>query len=153
MDYTALKSELLTDPAKVGYASYMPAGMPANTAAIANLLNAATGPGAGVVALATIDHDDFVADILPAVLTTLPTLSTALQTKWNTILAQFSTSSEVLLTNATTQTLLSGAVTDGLATQAQVTAWTTRAGSRAEVLFGAGTVAAQSDVMAALGVN
>ena len=150
MDYNALKTELQTDPKSLGYASLITAG---NTAALANLLNATTGNGASTVALTTIDHDDFVADILPDVLTVLPTLSATIQTKWQTILQQFSTSSEVLLTNATTQQLLGEAVTDGLATQAQVTAWTTRTCSRAEVLFGAGTVVAQSDVMMALGVK
>jgi hypothetical protein len=135
MDYTALKNEIQQGPQ---YASK-------GDADIAGLLNTI---GTTNVTLASIDKDTFLLAIAPAYLS-LPTLSDALQKKWDRILGVIGSAERITFTS-TVSYLLSQAVTDGVLTQDQVSAVNQRPGTRAEVLFGAGTVVTQSDVSFAL---
>lgn len=141
-----LAEEIGSDPAGLGYAPLSAAGA---DGAIAELLNATTGPGAGTVALDVASRGDFLAAIRPAYLT-LPSLSPEMQAKWDRILEALNTSSSITV-DATTLGLLSVAVAEGVLTQAQADSAWHRAGSRAEVLFGPGVAVDASDVSHALG--
>ena len=65
MDYAALKTELTTDPKGLGYAASLAS---TNDVATAVLINATTGPGAAVVPLVSLSHDDFALLIAPVVM-------------------------------------------------------------------------------------
>jgi hypothetical protein len=145
MNHPALLTELQTDPRQIGYAGPLAIG---DQDALAAMLNAITGPGAATVTLASVPHDAFELGLAPALLG-FSTLSATIQAKWQPILAALNSSTNVTI-NAETIGLLSTAVTDGVMTTAQATAIYQRTGSRAEVLFGAGTVVLISDVSAAV---
>jgi hypothetical protein len=139
----SLKTELDADPKALGYAQQ--AG---NDAVIAGMLNALTGPGAETITLPVMSHDQFAALIAPAVMALGS--STAMQTKWNPMLT-LASSAQNVGTTPQNMGLLNALVADGLMTAAQVTAGTTRIGSRAEVLYGAGTVIEWQDIARAEG--
>lgn len=147
MDYTALHTELTTDPLAMGYAAHLTLPV-TDDAIVANMLNALTGVGAGMVIIPTYTKESFATGILPAV-QALPTATTALQAKWNPMLNVALAMGTVLYSAASP--LLAGLITDGLMTQAQVDAFTKRTGSRAEVLFGAGTIIDWRDVAKSMG--
>ncbi len=152
MDYVALHSELVNDPKAIGYANLITLG---NCAQLANLINAASGPGAGTLTLSSIAHDDFIAAILPllgAFDATLATLPAAKQTYYDGIMGMLESSQAVLPAAPGTQQIFGAMVSDGLLTAAEVTTLTTRACSRAEVLWGEGASVSQSDVIAALSI-
>ncbi len=146
IDYTALKTELESDPKMMGFAPNL---ADTNDAANAALLNALTGPGAQVQPLQFRTHDQFALMIAPAVMA-LGMAATALQTKWTPMLHLLSGVQNVAL-DATIMLMLNALVTDGLMTASQVTAGTTKMCSRAEVLFGIGTIAQWQDVAKAMG--
>lgn len=146
IDLPALKSEITTDPLALGYAPYVTAG---NDNAVTGLLNALNGAGAATVTLLSMSHDSFALMIAPAVMA-LGSATAALQAKWNPMLNLVSGISLASLTPMV-MGMLNGLVTDGLLTAAEITAGTTRTGSRAEVLWGVGTVIAWRDVAAAFG--
>lgn len=149
----ALKSEIQSDPAKLSYAPYI--GV--SDVQIAALLNATSGPGAASIDLATISKGSLLLQIVPW-LDQLATGQTtggvaippATVTKWQQRFQALQAGDAVLSVPALAAMMNDG-VTDGLATAAQVAAITTRTGSRAEVLFGQGTVIQCQDVLAALG--
>lgn len=142
---TQLKSELQTDPLAIGYAPYVTAG---NDNECAALINALTGPGAATITIPSYSSDAFATGILPAVMA-LGAATTALQTKWQYVLQ--TALSRQLIQYAAASPLLSALVADGLLTSAQVTAFTTRIGGRAEFLWGAGTQVSPVDVMHCFG--
>ena len=146
MDYTALKNEITNDPLNLGYAVFVTAG---NDQAIADLLNMATGPGAGTVAMSSMSRDDFMMAIVPA-LVTLPNLSATIQSKWDRILAVVRAADTIFVSDSSIQALLGAAVADGVLTSDQVSVIGQRTGARAEVLFGAGTVITNTDISFAL---
>jgi hypothetical protein len=146
MDYQALKRELETDPKGVGYATPLALG---NDTALADLLNAVTGTGSSTIKDASLARSDFLLAIAPAYLT-LPNLSQVVQSKWDRILAVISAADRIDIANPSVQALLAQAVSDGVLSQEHVDALGQRAGSRAEVLFGAGTVVGIQDVGFAL---
>ena len=143
MNYTTLKTEIETDPAKLGYEPFVASG---NDQAIANLLNTA---GSGTIAVPNLDRATFLLNISPAYLA-LPGVSGVVQSKWDRILDSVRASESVDFTSPYAQSLLGAAVQDGILTQAQVASLNQRTGSRAEVLFGPGTIIQQSDVSMAL---
>lgn len=140
----ALKTELYTDPKSMNYAAQS-----GNDAVIAGLLNAFTGPGAETITLPYLSHDDFAVMIAPAVMA-LGSATTTLQTKWTPMLNLISGTQRVTL-SARNMGMLNGLVTDGLLAATDITAGTTRIGSRAEVLYGAGTIAEWQDIARAEG--
>ena len=148
MDYSALKTELTTDPKGLGYAASLASTNDVQTAA---LINAATGPGAAVVPLVSLSHGDFAMLIAPVVMG-LSTATAALQAKWAPMLQLLGGVNTVNLTSEVMGML------DDLSTDfptpfpaSAVTAATTKEGSRAEVLWGAGTVISWQDVAIAMG--
>jgi hypothetical protein len=146
IDYTALKNEITTDPLGLGYALFVSAG---NDQAVVDLLNTTTGPSAAQVSLPYLSRTTFLGAILPATLV-LPTLSADLQSKWGRILAVVRASDGVDLTDSGVQGLIALAAGDGVLTSDQAAAIGKRTGSRAEVLFGAGTTIKNNDVSYAL---
>ena len=139
----SLKTELDTDPKAIGYAQQV-----GNDAVIAGMLNSLTAPGAETITLPVMTHDQFAALIAPAVMELGS--STAMQTKWNPMLT-LASSAQNVGTTPQNMGLLNALVADGLMTAEQVTAGTTRIGSRAEVLYGAGTVIEWQDIARAEG--
>lgn len=146
MDTAALHAELTTDPMSVGYASALSAGNDAHCAA---MLNALTGPGAGNVTLSSMSHDEFALMIAPAVFA-LGQSTQTLQTKWTPMLNLISGVTTVDL-NPSILGIVGQLVTDGLMAQAQIDDGITRPGSRAEILWGVGTVVQWIDVAHAMG--
>jgi hypothetical protein len=146
MDYTALKNEITNDPLNLGYAVFVTAG---NDQAIADLLNAATGVGAATVTVPAMSRDNFMTAIIPALIV-LPALSTTIQSKWDRILAVVRAASIINISDPSIQALLGAAVSDNVLTSDQVSVIGQRTGSRAEVLFGAGTTVTNSDISFAL---
>ncbi len=148
MDYTALKTELTTDPKSLGYAPLLTA---TNDAGCAALLNATTGNGAATVNLPSLTHDQFALLIAPVVMS-LGSATTALQTKWTPMLNLISGIQSVTL-NSTILGMINALSSDFPTelTAAQITSATTKTGSRAEVLFGVGTVIQWTDIAHAMG--
>lgn len=146
ISYSALKSEILTDPLGLGYAGYVGSG---NHVAVANLLNSLSGAGVSGVTLANMARDDFMLAILPAI-SAIASGTPTIKDKWDRILGVIQAANSVQ-NNTSIQYLLSQSVQDGLWTQPQANAVFIRNGSRAEVLFGAGTMVSFADVGIALG--
>lgn len=146
IDYAALKAELEADPKNLGYQANINLG---RDLAVADLMNATTGPGAETVALPTITKGQFLLGIAPVGLT-LPAKSVEIQAKWDRIISLASSADIVDIGNPTVSLLLQAAVADELITPEQIAAFSTRTGSRAEVLFGVGTVVRHEDIAKAL---
>ncbi len=148
MDYIALKTELTTDPKGLGYAANL-----ATTNDIANaaLYNSTTGPGAQVLTLPSLTHDEFAMLIAPVVMA-LSTATTALQAQWTPMLQLIGGVQTVVLN---TQTLgIINALSADFSTQlpdSAVTAATTKMCSRCEVQNGVGVVAQWQDIAKATG--
>ena len=145
--YTALNTELTTDPLKIGYS----AELNISDIAVAGMLNATTGNGAATVNLPSLSHDDFAILIAPVVMN-LSAATAALQAQWTPMLALLGGVQNVVL-NAQNLGLLNALSTDfpNQLPASAVTSATTRMGSRMEVLFGVGTVAHWQDVAKAMG--
>lgn len=136
IDYVALASEINTDPAALGYAAPKQAG---NDIAVAVLLNAV---GAGVsfqVNREPISSALFIANMDP---TEFAALTQAQLLRLLIILSGDS----VDINGANTQTSLLGIFPNPGATKTAIAALLKRQGSRAEVLFGRGTVITGYDV-------
>lgn len=119
----------------------------ADDQAIADLLNSTTSSGAALVNIPSFSKEQFSTGVLPAI-EALPTASAALQTKWNAMLNVMLAQGGIAL--AAVSSLVAQLVIDGLMTQAQVDAFTKRQGSRAEALWGAGTIITAAQVSVAL---
>lgn len=140
IDYAALKTELQTDPQTMGYAPLIADGSDNQLAA---LLNALTGPGAGAV-----DRDILPAyEIVDAVVQAEYDPLTAAQ-KQQLLLITGAGQVNIRATN--TRAALAAMFGPGTTTRANMLALQTRTGSRAEVLFGIGTVITADDVAIAL---
>lgn len=143
--YTALASELNTDPKALGYAANITTG---NDAANATLLNALTGAGAASVFLPGVPIQTFIQQCQSAadwvLLTTAGATFNAIQL--------LSLLGPLDCTQLNIRTILTSTFS-GLSTASKttMTAVASRTGSRAEVLFGAGTQILASDVAHALG--
>lgn len=143
MDYAALKAEITTDPAQLGYAAMVASG---SDQGIADLLNT-PGP---TITVSSLDRDGFLLATMPATLA-LASASATLQGKWDRLLGVACAASSVSI--GAWSVLGPMAVTDGLLTQAQADAVFTRKGTRAESLWGAGASVSNSDVSFALRGN
>ncbi|MEO7481095.1 MAG: hypothetical protein ABIT70_10835 [Sulfuriferula sp.] len=155
VDPVALKSEITTDPKALGYAPYVTA---TNDNAIAGLLNALTGVGAATIQLSAISRGAVLSGVVPGndqLATGLNLSSVAIPTatanKWSERFAALRSADDTVPLTANFMGLLGQLFTDNLMTQAQIDAITKRTGSRAEVLWGAGTIIGWRDVAAAFG--
>lgn len=155
MDYTALHTEISTDPLALGYAPYVAAG---NDGAIAVLLNAPTGVGAATISITTLSRGAVLRGVIPATdqLASGLTLAgvaipTAVSNKWASRFAALRGADPSMAMDAILMGMLGQLVTDGLMTQPYIDAFTKRIGSRAEVLWGMGTIIQWRDVAAAYG--
>jgi hypothetical protein len=120
-------------------------GTVSQDASIAALLNATTGPGAGTVFNSAVT----LQQIISCIAATDFAAATALQMQKLQFL--FAGSATLDATIATTRTIVLGIFSGASAgTINALTAIASRAASRAEVLWGAGTVIGQADVSMAL---
>ena len=154
-DYAALKNEISTDPLALGYAPYVTAG---NDGAIAILLNALTGLGAATISITTLSRGAILRGTIPAndqlasgMTLANVAISAAVSNKWASRFAALRGADPTMTMDATLMGLLGQLVTDGLMTQPYIDAFTKRTGSRAEVLWGMGTIVQWRDVAAAYG--
>lgn len=154
MTAAALRTELQTDPAALGYAALVASG---NDAGLASLLNA---PRAGIaVRRADISTQELAEAILVTDFTALPANPTAAQLSserrylaWLTGL--LAGSAVRLLNDDGTDTPvvanLKAIFAAGTGTHTRLVALASRQGSRAEQLWGRGATVGASDVAAAL---
>lgn len=154
IDYAALKTELNTDPTALGYAAPRTAGDDVTLAGIVNLLRATIQIRRADISASEIANAIDVADY-----TALPGSPTAAQLSserrflaW--ITGILTVGSVRLLnddgTNAPAITNFQAMFPAGSATRTRLLALASRNGSRAEQLFGAGTVITSADVAKAL---
>lgn len=142
---TTLSTELQNDPQSLGYAALVTAG---SDGGIATLLNTV---GSAQVPANPVSKDQFLLALAPIYLV-LPTLSTTIQQKWDRILEVIEASLIIEVGSANVQALLDAAVTDSVLTFDQRSQFpATRNGTRAEVLFGPGTIIDPNDVAHAFG--
>ena len=153
MDYTLLKTELTTDPLGLGYASTLPT----SDIATASLLNSLTGKGTATITIPLFSRGELLALLIPledqlssGVTISNTALTQLVLNKWSGRFDALRSGDTFIATNIILP-LLNSAVTDNIATAAYITQITTRTGSRAEVLFGAGTVIQHSDISKAMG--
>ena len=153
ISYPSLNVELTTDPKGLGYANTLPT----SDIATAALLNNLTGPGVGTVTIPSFTRGQLLDLSIPledqlntGTSVSGVTFTQLLINKWTGRFDALRSGDPVIQTSAIIN-LLNSAVTDGLTTSAYVTQITTRTGSRAEVLFGVGTVAVWQDVAKAMG--
>ena len=119
MDYAALKSEISTDPLALGYAPYVTA---MSDAVIANMLNAQTGAGIATITLPTLTYAEMLTGLMPALIA-IASATTAIQGKYDRVLSAIKTLP--VIQYAVAAPILASLVTDGLETQAAITAFTT----------------------------
>lgn len=153
MDYTLLKTELTTDPLGLGYASTLPT----SDIATAFLLNSLTGKGTATITIPLFSRGELLALLIPledqlssGVTISNTALTQLVLNKWSSRFDALRSGDTFIATNIMLP-LLNSAVTDNITTAAFITQITTRTGSRAEVLFGAGTVIQHSDISKAMG--
>ncbi len=140
----ALKAEIANDPKQLGLAALAAAGRDGDVAA---RLNATSGPGAESVTADNalpggfvLSKNQFALAIAPA-LARLSSLSDAsVAQRFRDILQGVSWSEFVDLTHPVVKQMLAAAQQASVLTADEATAMSTRVGSRAEVLWGAGTV-------------
>jgi hypothetical protein len=153
-----LTTELNTDPAAMGYASLITAKIPDP---IVSLINSTTSPGAASVTAAGVQPGGSFSITRFQMMNALAVpiygkmagagvIAKAAQ--WAAVFTYvFPLYDTFDLTQANMTTMLAQMVTDGLLTSGQSTAITSRTGSRAEVLWGAGCVVTRQQVNQALG--
>lgn len=142
IDYAALKSEILNDPARMGYGPMVSAG---NDSGIANLLDMTTGPGAG-----TAPHDPILAADFMALLD--PTELENLTLGQKADVQMYLAAGQVNIGAENVQAWIAATWTLGSCphTYATLVGLSTRPASRAEVLFGPGTWITPDDISKAL---
>lgn len=143
-----LNSELTNDPVKMGYASYLTT---TNDNATAALINSLTSVGAATVTIPVLTYGRF-AELITPVAMAIGSATAAVQATWNPVLTLLTGSTEFQTTPGNMQflNLLSSDFPNQLPASA-VTAATTRIGSRAEVLWGAGTIINWMQIARAMG--
>jgi hypothetical protein len=144
LDPTQLAAEINIDPLGLGFAALVASG---DDRGIADALNSLAAPGAALVTMSSMTRDQFLTAILPAALV-LATKDAPTQAKWDRLIALARSADAI--EPAVVTPLVAMAQGDGLLTTDQAAAIGKRTGSRAEVLWGAGTIIAQQDVAFAL---
>lgn len=140
IDYAALKTEIQTDPAALGYQSSVTAK---NDQGIADLINTVRNGATFQVNREPVTVAQFIAKIDPAEFSALTQLQVS------RLQALFS-GGTLDINEPNTQSNMTKIFPAAGATVANVTPFLKRQGSRAEVLFGNGTVVTSSDVSLAL---
>jgi hypothetical protein len=151
---TELETELVTDPQSIGFATFITTG---NDSALADAINLVRAGGGYVVSKGLVKRDEFLGtwgDVIDGI----RTISDAtLKAKWTWRLDKLLLAKDTVdyggglaagfFADMVTDALVGagGAITSG-----DVTARTTRQGSRAEVLWGPGTVVTLRDISLAL---
>lgn len=141
----SLSHELQTDPEGLGYAELL---YNAQDQKVADLLNRKTGAGAELVVLPSLTRSQLLLALVP-VLTYLTELSSSTQEKWKLILQVICSVEAIEMLDPRVQAIFDAAVEDGIMTQEYADSIGTRLGSRAEVLWGAGTIITADQVGAA----
>ncbi len=118
---------------------------------IANLYNTVSVDNS--IAVISITRDDLLYALSAPILAVLTdqAAQVAKSAKYGPVLQMLNMLTVIQMDNASLTTVFTDLVTDGYATSAQITAITNRSGSRAELLFGAGTVLDHYDVAVSLG--
>lgn len=137
----ALKSEILNDPASLGYAGKSPALQ-------AQLLNSLTGPGSGTIARKLVSNTDpaMRAMLAGAWKNVRSSNDASLKQDYNTLITLVGQIGSVTPGDANTQAVIAQAIADGIVSLGQVAAVSSRVGSRAEVLWGDGTIVEWIDI-------
>lgn len=160
-DYSKLKTELTTDPDKLGYAALK--GGLTNHNELAAMLSSTTGPGSAAVAMASVSKNYFLAKTAAAAIrckagigTDGAALPATIATAWYEAVVQArSADGAIDLTLVSALEAICGGdpVTVKVMTSAEYSALTTRAGNRAEVIgaFGPLTDSVQGVTPADLG--
>lgn len=145
IDYAALKTEILTDPNNYGYAGPLASRTDWQVAALLNEIRAGiTVPRADVTPLEVIEAIN-VSDFVTSPASTL-------YASWLSALLQYP-SLRILKADGSDTRVMSNVMkllTNGSASETRLRALASRTGSRAEQLFGVGTVVAVSDIGTAL---
>lgn len=128
---------------------YAPLVAKANDIAIAGLMNAVDGPGAGLVTIPVLTRGQFLLNIVAPAGANLLGATPELKAKWGFYLDLAKSAETIEVTSPVIQSLLAALVTDGIASQQTIDAATKRQGSRAESLFGAGTIITPEQIGAA----
>jgi len=142
-----LAAELQADPLGLGYGPLVTSG---HDAGLAALLNARSGPGAGVVVEPVLAKGDFVLAILPGVMRIDGLADAATKSKWQRLWEAIQASESFRVADPRIAFLLDTAVADGVLTAPERAAVGRRAGSRAEALWGAGASVKTSDISRSL---
>lgn len=144
-----LKTELTTDPDGLGYAQWLTIGDAGGYQNITTLINALTGAGAANIEMTTMTAAQISAIMLP--LFGAATSLTALQYAYYTLMFSIVVSQQGPIAVSSLSAFGAQMVTNGILTPTQATNLGQRVGSRAEVLWGAGTTIGISDIQLALG--
>ena len=118
---------------------------------IAGLYNAPSA--ANAVPVTQIGRDDFLHVMSAVVLQILTDMASSVpkSAKYGPVLQLLNMLNVIQLNNATLTTTFTNMITDGYVTQDQIAAIANRPGSRAEHLFGAGTILDHSDIARSMG--
>jgi hypothetical protein len=154
MNTAQLHAELTADPLALGYA----AQLNISDNAIAAMLNATTGAGAAVISLTTQSKANILTGLIPA-LDQLATgvgyagtvITPAIDRKWTQRFTALRAGNDQIDLTPQFMGMLGQLVSDGIIPQPYIDAFTVRVGSRAEVLWGAGTQVSPVDVQTAMG--
>jgi hypothetical protein len=146
MDYTALHTEISTDPTALGYAAMLATGSDAGLAAAMNAI------GTARISRNVVTKEIFFVDFGPQMLGIFS--NTDLSTAFEPLLKMLYQVGTVDYSNAIVQGGLANmaAVASLNLTSAQVQTITTRPCSRAETLFGGGVVVTNTDIAQAMKV-
>lgn len=150
INYSALKSEIQTDPLVYGYAAHVASG---NDEAIATLLNAIRTGSDGLPAITVRRSDIAPVEVLEAIgFADLVSPSNTLQTAWFESITQYPTIQLVNADGTNTRVIsnLFALVNNPSPSRNRINAIANRNGSRAEQLFGVNTSITSSDVARAL---
>lgn len=148
-----LAEELAADPLSLGYAPLLTV---ADDSAVAALLNARTGAGTDTLTLARLPRNEWLAGTVSVAVrveigvgTDAQPLDAVARAKWRAVIEQARASDPGSLINLGLLSILGDPVSDRVMAQGELDALTTRIGSRAEVLWGAGTIITPDQVGAA----
>jgi hypothetical protein len=143
----ALYTELTTDPKSLGYSALLAQQNVAGNNTVCGLINALTGAGAATIELQTMTSQQVAAIMLPffaaaTALTDYP---------YYTLMFSIIMAQQGAIPVGNMSALGAKIVTDGIMTSTQAQALGQRTGSRAEVLWGQGTVVAEQDIEQVMG--
>jgi hypothetical protein len=149
----ALYTELTTDPKTLGYATPLALRNIAGNTTVVGLINSLTGNGAATIELETMTASEIATIMLPyfgAALTSAPSL-TAVHYAYYTLMFAIVMAQQGPIAVGNLSAFGAQMVSDGIITAAEAAPLGQRIGSRAEVLWGQGTVVAEQDIEQVMG--